>query len=141
MGDQPIRALTTVLRGSAIPYGYTLTVLSTHAVLTNRHGDPDVPEVALFVTGAILAFSLLGVLAERLAPEPLRTGSRDMIRSGAIHAAAIGCALASAVLLALIPGDLAWACASFAATGLYLSISSAEILVARRIDEGGRPGR
>ena len=103
MRDQhSIRALTTVLRGSAVPYGYTLTVLATHAVLTNEHGNPDVLEVLLFVTGAVVAFSLLGIVAERLAPEPLQAGSRDMIRSGAIHALAIGCAFGAAVLIALI---------------------------------------
>lgn len=124
-----------MLRGSAVPYGYTLTVLATHAVLTNSHGNPDVLEVLLFVTGAVLAFTLLGLLAERLAPEPMSPGSRDMIRSGAIHALAVGCAFGAAVLIALIPGDIAWALGSFAATALYLSIASAEILVARRIDE------
>jgi len=141
MRDQhSIRALTTVLRGSAVPYGYTLTVLATHAVLTNEHGNPDVLEVLLFVTGAVVAFSLLGIVAERLAPEPLQAGSRDMIRSGAIHALAIGCAFGAAVLIALIPGDIAWGIGAFAATGLYLSIASAEILVARRIDEDHGPG-
>jgi hypothetical protein len=136
MGEQQsIRALTTVLRGSAVPYGYTLTVLATHAVLTNKHGNPDVLEVLLFVVGAVLAFSLLGIAAERIAPEPLETGSRDMIRSGAIHALAVGCAFGAAVLIALVPGDIAWALGSFAATGLYLAVASAEILVARRIDK------
>lgn len=138
MGEdgQPVRALTTVLRGSAVPYGYTLTVLASHSVLSHEHGSPDVLEVLLFVVGAVLAFSLLGIAAERIAPEPLETGSRDMIRSGAVHALAVGTAFGAAVLLALVPGDIAWLLTAFAATGLYLTIASAEILVTRRIDEG-----
>lgn len=136
MGERrSIGALITVLRGSAVPYGYTLTVLSTHAVLTDAHGDPRVPEVLLFVLGAIAAFSLLGALAERLSPQPPRTDSSEVIWAGAVHAVAIGVAIGSAALLAMVPGAIAWALGSFAATALYLSIASAEIVAARRVEE------
>jgi hypothetical protein len=133
--ERSIGALTTVLRGSAVPYGYALTVWATHGVLTNEHGNPDVWDVALFIVGAVGAFTLLGAIAERLAPRPLQTGRGDLIRAGAVHVVAIGVAFAAAALIAMIPGAIAWALASFAATGLYLSIASAEILVAHRIDE------
>lgn len=133
--QRSIGALTTVLRGSAVPYGYTLTVLSTHAVLTDAHGNPQVPDVLLFVIGAVAAFSLLGALAERLSPEPLQAGSGEMIWAGAVHAVAIGVAIGAAALLAMIPGAIAWALGSFAATALYLSIASAEIVAARRVEE------
>lgn len=135
-GERSIGALTTVLRGSAVPYGYALTVWATHGVLTNRHGNPDVWDVALFIVGAVAAFTLLGLLAERLSPRPLQTGRGDLIRAGTIHVVAIGIAFGAAALLALIPGAVSWALGSFAATALYLSIASAEILLARRIDEG-----
>lgn len=132
---QPIQALTTVLRGSAMPYGYALTVWATHGALTNRHGNPDVPELTLFILGAVAAFALLGVVAERMAPQPLQAEGVDLIRAGAIHVVAIGVAFGAAALIATIPGAIAWALGSFAATALYLSIASVEIVVAHRIDE------
>lgn len=136
MGEQrSTGALTTVLRGSAVPYGYALTVWATHGVLTNEHGNPDVWDVALFILGAVVAFTLLGLIAERLSPRPMPAGQADLIRAGAIHVLAIGVAFAAATLLALVPGAVAWALGSFAATALYLSIASFEIVIARRIDE------
>jgi hypothetical protein len=128
-------ALTTVLRGSAVPYGYALTVWATHSVLANQQGNPDVWRVALFILGAVAAFGLLGTVAERLGPRPLHTGRGDLIRAGAIHVVAIGAAFGAAAVIALIPGAIAWAVGSFAATALYLSIASVEIVLTHRLDE------
>ena len=133
--SQPTGALTTVLRGSAVPYGYTLTIWAAHGVLTNEHGNPDVFDVLLFILGAVTAFALLGTIAERLSSQPLKPGRGDLIRAGAVHAVAIGVAFAAATVIALIPGAIAWALGSFAATALYLSIASIEIVFAHRIDE------
>jgi hypothetical protein len=133
--QRSIGALTTVLRGSAVPYGYALTVWAAHGVLTNGHGNPDVWDVVLFILGAVAAFTLLAAIAERFAPRPSPPAGSDLIRAGAIHVVAIGIAFAAAALIALIPGAIAWALGSFAATALYLSIASAELLLARRIDE------
>lgn len=134
-GKRSTGALVTVLRGSAVPYGYALTVWATHGVLTNEHGNPDVWDVILFIVGAVAAFTLLGLIAGRVSSRPLPTGQADLIRAGAIHVLAIGVAFGAATLLALIPGAIAWALGSFAATALYLSIASFEIVIARRIDE------
>jgi len=133
--ERPTGALTTVLRGSAMPYGYTLTIWATHDVLTNEHGNPGVGDVLLFVVGAIAAFTLLGLVAERLSPPPWQPGRGDMIRAGAIHAIAIGVAFAAATAIATIPGAIAWGLGSLAATALYLSIASAELVLAHRVDE------
>ncbi|HET6570000.1 MAG TPA: hypothetical protein VFG58_00720 [Solirubrobacterales bacterium] len=134
--DHPLQALTTVLRGSAVPYGYTLTVLSSHSIVSHSHGPPSVFDILLFVVGAIAAFAMLGLLAERLAPEPLELGHADMIRAGVIHVVAIGLAFGAATLIALIPGVAAWPLASFAATTLYLFVASLEIVFARRLEHG-----
>jgi hypothetical protein len=132
--QQPLEALTTVLRGSAVPYGYTLTVLASHSILSHSHGAPTVVEILLFVVGAVAAFTLLGLIAQRLAPRPLPTGRGDLIRAGTIHVFAIGAAFGATVLVGLIPGTVAWLLGSFAATSLYLSIASLEIDFAHRID-------
>jgi hypothetical protein len=134
-GQSTTAALATVLGGSAVPYGYALTVWAAHGVLTNEHGNPDVWDLVLFIVGAVAAFALLGLVAGGRSARPLRTERRDLIRAGAIHVVAIGAAFAAAALIALIPSAVAWALGSFAATALYLSIASLEILVARRLDE------
>lgn len=132
-------ALLSVLRGSAVPYGYTLTVLASHSILANRHGGPDELQIFLFVVGAILGFATLGMIAERrglgrASPSP-GPGRIDLIHAGMIHVFAIGAAFGSAILIALIPGNIAWLLGAFAATVLYLTITSLEIDFASRLDD------
>ncbi len=131
------QALSAVLRGSAVPYGYTLTVLATHSILANRHGGPDVAEILVFVIGAMVGFACLGLIAERRPRRALRPDDGDLIHAGMIHVFAIGAAFASAVLIALIPGLISWGLGAFVATVLYLSIVSLEIDLARRVEEDG----
>ena len=128
-------ALAAVLRGSAVPYGYTLTVLASHSILADRHGNPDVLEILVFVVGAMLGFATLGLIAESRPRRALRTGQGDMIHTGMFHVFAIGSAFGASVLIALIPGHFAWGLGAYVATVLYLAITSIEITVARRVDE------
>jgi hypothetical protein len=135
-GGEP-HALLSVLRGSAVPYGYTLTVLASHSIVANQQGGPNVVEIIAFVIGAMLGFATLAAIAERrgLGRASTAPSRREYIHAGMIHVFAIGAALVSAILIALIPGLLAWALAAFAATVLYLTITSLEIDVAARIDD------
>ena len=130
--EQPLEALATVLRGSAVPYGYTLTVLSSHSILSHSHGTPTVLDILLFVIGAIAAFTFLALIADRFSPRPLPTSRGDMIRAGSVHVFAIGSAFGATVVIGLIPGIVAWLIGAFAATSLYLAIVSLEIDVAHR---------
>ena len=131
----PGPALGTVLRGSAVPYGYTLTVLAAHSIISHRHGAPDVFDIGLFVIGAMAAFATLGVLAEARPRRALKTGQVDMIHAGMFHVFAIGAAFGATTLVALIDGRIAWPLGAYVATVLYLAITSIEITVARRVDE------
>ena len=136
--QEPIGALRTVLRGSAVPYGYTLTVLSSHSILSHTHGAPTIFDILLFVIGAIAAFLLLAVVVQRAAPRPLPARRGDLIRAGMMQVFAIGAAFGATVLIGLIPGVAAWILGAFVATSLYLTIASLEIDVAHRMDgEGG----
>ena len=134
--QQPLEALATVIRGSAVPYGYTLTVLSSHSIISHSHGPPTVFDILLFVVGAIAAFAALALLSQRFAPRPLPTMRGDLVKAGMIHVFAIGAAFGASVLIGLIPGVAAWPLAAFAATALYLSIASLEIDLAHRFDRG-----
>ena len=133
MSEQPLEALATVLRGSAVPYGYTLTVLSSHSILSHSHGAPTVFDILLFVVGAITAFAFLALISSRFSPRPLPTSRSDMIRAGSVHVFAIGAAFGATVVIGLIPGVVAWLLGAFAATSLYLAIVSLEIDLAHRI--------
>ncbi len=134
------QALLTVLRGSAVPYGYTLTVLSSHSILANRHGGPDVIEIMFFVIGAMLGFATLGLIAQRRPRRALKPDQGSMIHAGMSHVFAIGAAFGASALIALIPGLIAWALGAFAATVLYLLITSIEIDFASRVDDSAERG-
>jgi hypothetical protein len=135
-GRQPLEALATVVRGSAVPYGYTLTVLSSHSIISHSHGPPTTFDILLFVIGAIAAFAALALLSQRFAPRALATSRNDLVKAGMIHVFAIGAAFGATVLIGLIPGVAAWPLAAFVATALYLSIASLEIDLAHRLDGG-----
>jgi len=132
--QQPLEALRSVLRGSAVPYGYTLTVLSSHSILSHTHGAPTIFDILLFVVGAIAAFIVLALIAQRAAPRPLPTGRGDLIRAGMMQVFAIGAAFGATVLIGLIPGVAAWLLGAFVATTLYLTIASLQIELAHRMD-------
>jgi hypothetical protein len=136
-GSGEPHALLSVLRGSAVPYGYTLTVLASHSIVANKQGGPNVIEIVVFVIGAMLGFAILAAIAERrgIGRTPTTLSRREYIHAGMIHVFAIGAALGSAILIALIPGLIAWGLAAFAATVLYLLITSLELDFATRIDD------
>ena len=123
-----LRALETALHGAGLPYGYAVTVWSTGAVLVGAQGTPSVGRVFLFACGAAGAYGLLRLLTQATEGEAgtQLTRSPHLIRAGAIHVAAIGLAIGAAALLARIESVLAWPLATFAATVLYLGISSVE---------------
>ena len=128
-------ALATVLRGSAVPYGYTLTVLASHSILADSHGSPDVLEILVFVVGAMLGFATLGAdrAVAAAAGAENRAGGHDPRRHvprlrdrGRVRR--LGADRAD-------PGHFAWGLGAYVATVLYLAITSIEITVARRVDE------
>ena len=55
--------LRWVVGASATPYGYTLTVWTTGAIVAHHHGLPDEVGALGFAAGAVLAFAFAGVLA------------------------------------------------------------------------------
>lgn len=138
-GPRQPHALLSVLRGSAVPYGYTLTVLASHSIVASRHGGPDVAQILVFVAGAMLGFAALAWVAEQRGLGGDAKGGMparaDLIHAGMIHVFAIGAALGAVVAIAQIPGIAAWGLAAFASTVLYLTITSVEIDLARRIDD------
>ncbi len=131
MRDSPyMRALETAIQGAGLPYGYAITVWATGSVLTGERGMPSLLSIFLFAAGATVAYGGLRLLLTwnmgGEADRPL-TRSPNTIRAGAVHLAAIGLAITCALLIAKVAAGAAWALAPFAATLLYLGVSSIEV--------------
>ena len=124
-----------MLESSAAPYGYTITIWSTGALLMHFRGAPQVGDVFSFLAGAVAGFALLGVLGRRtikrarpLAPGPPR------VWAGAMDWLAAGLAVGAAALVAEIPSWVAWPAATLTATVLYLGAAALQLALAARVE-------
>jgi hypothetical protein len=132
-GDDVRRAFATMVSSSAAPYGYTLTVWSTGALLMHFRHAPSVWEVFLFLAGAVVAFAALWLLGrgpiERAAPVSQQS-ARAL--AGALDLFAVGAAVGVGALLSMIPSWVAWPLTSLGATALYLLAASIQLALAER---------
>ncbi len=129
-----LRALENAVHGAGLPYGYAVTVWSTGAALSGRHGMPSTGSIFLFAAGATIAYGALRLLTwntDEEAHKPL-TRSPHVIRAGVVHLAAIALAISGALLMARIHGDAAWLLAPLTATLAYLGFSSVEVALVER---------
>lgn len=110
---------------SALPYGYTLTVWSSGAVLMHEHGPPAVGDVFMFIAGGGAAFAFLALLARRVTGEPLGPGFGSLERAGVLNVTGSLAGVGLVALIAGIPGHLAWPLGSFAGTLAYLLLATA----------------
>jgi hypothetical protein len=117
-------ALATVLRGAAVPYGYTVTVWTSGLTLTRTRGTPSVAEIFLFMAGAISAFGVLGVIVRRAQAAPLEPPHGALRRTGMANGLAVSAALGAASLIALIHSIAAWPLGAFVATATYLTLAT-----------------
>jgi hypothetical protein len=127
-------ALATVVAASAVPYGYTLAIWGSGAVLLRSLGAPTAAEAFIFAAGAIAGFYLVSLLPRLVAsvtPGPANPINRyeDRVLAGAFDWIAVGAALGAVSLLDGIHGWLAWLVGPFAATVIYLLIASAQLTV------------
>ena len=124
-------ALRTTVALSAGPYGYTLTIWTSGAVLTHARGIPSTGPALLFLVGAVVAYALVGKLAfgglpEHFVPEPTRA-----YVWGGLHIFSVGLAIGAASLVAhFARSNAAWPLGGFLATALYLLASASELSVA-----------
>jgi hypothetical protein len=125
-------AAKAVLQGGALPYGYTITIWSTGAVLTGKHGSPGVGFVFLFAVGAIAGFAAVALIGAMSRSEPLEPAPRDLLVTGVTHVAAVGASIGATALIADMRNRVAWPLAAFAATAIYLAVASLELQLAHR---------
>lgn len=125
------RAFATMLEASAAPYGYTITIWSSGALLSHFRSSPNLWQVLLFIVGAIGAFTVLGLGGRRavarakpIRPDPAR------VWAGVLDWFAVGLAVGAAALTAQVDSWAAWPASSFAATVIYLSAASFQLALA-----------
>jgi hypothetical protein len=124
-------ALRTTVAASAAPYGYTLTIWTSGAVLSHARGIPSSGNALLFLVGAVGGYALIGGLtfggfSEQLVTEPARA-----FVWGALHLFSVGLAIVAATLVAhLVHDAAAWPLGGFLATALYLLASASQLAVA-----------
>lgn len=134
-----MQAVQTVLHGAGLPYGYAITVWTTGSALIGQRGTPALAEVYLLAAGAVGAYGGLTFLTwetEGEAQKPL-TRSHRRVRAGLFHVGAIALAITSAALIADLAGGVAWFLAPFAATLVYLGVSSVEVALVEGELDGG----
>jgi hypothetical protein len=125
------RSFATMVSASAAPYGYTITVWSTGALLIHFRHLPQVWEVFLFVAGAVGAFASLWLIGRGAIVEarPVGLGAARAL-AGALDVFATGLAVGAAALIAMIPSWVAWPFAAFASTALYMVAASLQLALA-----------
>ncbi len=130
-------ALRTTVAASAAPYGYTLTIWTTGAVLTHARGIPDTAEAILLLVGAVAGYALVGGLAfggltEHVAPAPARA-----VVWGGLHFFSVGLAIVAATLVAHgVRGTAAWPIDGFVVTATYLVASASQLTLASTTRKG-----
>ena len=127
-------ALRATIAASAAPYGYTLTVWTSGAVLSHARGIPSAAEALLFLGGAVVAYDLVAAVAlrgshGRLVPEPATAAVW-----GGLHLFAVSLAIGAATVTAhLVHNAAAWPIVGFLATALYLTVSSGQLAIAHAV--------
>jgi hypothetical protein len=121
-------ALGTVVAASAAPYGYTISIWSSGAVLMGSHGTPRVAEVFAFLAGALTGFGLMALVSRgALARMEALDHAPDRVIAGAMHWLAAGAAVGAVALLSTLHGWEAWPLGSFAATSVYILGASVQL--------------
>ncbi len=58
-----VDAIGAVIKGIAVPYGYTLAIWSAGMLAVGRYGHPRVSDVFMFVLGAVAGYLLFDLLS------------------------------------------------------------------------------
>ena len=135
-------ALRVTVASSAAPYGYTLTIWTTGAVLSHARGIPDAGEALLLLGGAVAAYSIVGGLAfgglsEQIVPDPAHA-----VVWGGLHFVSVALAIAAASLVTHFVADAAaWLLGGFLATAVYLVASAGQLTIALAARQTAARGR
>ena len=124
--------LRSAVATSAAPYGYTLTVWTSGAVISHARGIPTAWEALLFLAGAVAGFGLTAGLAYGRPSEIFAPREHGSVRLwGGFHLVSVGLAIAgTALITSLITSPIVWLAVGFAATFIYLVVIAAQFTFA-----------
>jgi hypothetical protein len=123
-------ALRWVVASSSSSYGYTLTIWATSAVVLHHRGIPSEAGALSFVVGAIVAFAVVGFIANRGRARMSPPQPRTFRLWQALHLLSVVVAIGGAALITrLIPSWMAWPASGFIATAAYLVVLAAQLSV------------
>lgn len=122
-------SLSTLVVATSAPYGYTLAVWSSGALLVHSHGVPSVPDVLTFVAGAIAGFDLLAlVVVADTGGEIMAIDRRyDRLLGGVLDWVALGIVVGGTSAVTAIHGWVPWLVVPFFTTVSYLLIASLQL--------------
>jgi len=121
-------ALSETVTASAAPYGYTLTIWGSGAVLIRSHGTPSVGEVFVFITGALIGFDFLGLVSSGALERRESLGRRrDRVLAAALDWSAVGAAVGAVALLAEVRGWVPWLVGPLVATLAYILTAALQL--------------
>lgn len=128
-------ALGATISASAAPYGYTLTIWGSGAIVIHSHGSPSAGDVFLFIAGALAGFDVLGALARgALARKESLQSRQDRVLAAALDWVAVGAAAGAVALLAEIPGWVPWLIAPLVATIVYVLAAALQLALVAHSD-------
>jgi apolipoprotein N-acyltransferase len=94
---------------SIAPYGYTLTVWTSGAVLAHARGIPSTADALLFMVGAVGGFALVGLASFGTLTARVHVEAQQPALWGGFHVLSIAVAIGSATLIAhLLEDRVAW---------------------------------
>ncbi len=116
---------------SVAPYGYTLTVWTSGAVLTHARGVPSTLDALLFMLGAVAGFAVVALLAfGDLTSRTMPAAAQPRVWGG-LHVLSIGLAIGAATVIAHVSErTIAWPLGGFTATAIYLVVLAVELALA-----------
>jgi hypothetical protein len=139
------RALGSVVEAAGIPYGFTLTIWGSAALVAYHRGGPKPGHVALFAAGAVLGFAAVRLFAveqpvtrwvqarraSRGEDIPMMEVEQERPRMtpallAVAHLPALGAAYLGAWVAAHL-GAIAWPLAGFVAASAFFTTAAAQL--------------
>ena len=125
------QAARRVVSLSIAPYGYTLTIWTSGAVLTHARGVPTSVDALLFMLGAVAGFALVGAASFGGIRANTDVDPHHPALWGGLHVLPIALAIGLATLIADMVENLAsWPLAGFAVTTVYLALLAGQLALA-----------
>jgi hypothetical protein len=113
------------------PYGYTLTVWTSGAVLTHARGLPTGADALLFMLGGVAGFGLVAIMAFGDLRTRIGVDSQPPAVWGGLHIISISASILGVTVIAdRVANAAAWPLGGFAATVLYLGLLAAQLALA-----------